>query len=265
MEDPKLRTRKRIIILIIFLLIFAATGYFLNYLIAPSATCSDGKQNQSEKGVDCGGVCAPCKEIVQTKDLEIKEVAVAIGGNQTYDVIAKISNPNEVMGSKEFGYTFTLKDAEGKVLATKQGKTFILPSDTRYIPELGLKTENDVVPSSVDFVLDDISWEKLTEMGKPQLGVYNKNVKEVNVASTQADAVIRNESGLYLKKIYVTVVLRSKENAIIGINKTEINSVRQKEQRDFNLVWPYALSAPVANIEIDPQSNVFDVENLSSM
>ena len=95
---------------------------FFIYLIAkPEETCFDGIQNQAEKGIDCGGPCSPCREVVETKDLKIEEIAIADGGNGTYDVIAKISNPNGSVGAKEFFYSFQLKSADGDILASKMG------------------------------------------------------------------------------------------------------------------------------------------------
>jgi hypothetical protein len=66
-----------------------------------------------------------------------------------------------------------------------------------------------------------------------------------------------------LGNISVVIVLRSEKGDVVGINKTEKSSVRAKEERDFRLTWPYQLSAPVQNMEVDAQSNVFDPQNFS--
>jgi len=41
---------------ILFLILLS----FYNSNFKPAPTCSDGKQNQGEEGVDCGGPCADC-------------------------------------------------------------------------------------------------------------------------------------------------------------------------------------------------------------
>jgi len=260
MEDP--RVKKRIIISSIFFTGLIVIGLILYFLIAPSATCTDGIQNQAEKGIDCGGTCAPCKDEGQNKDIVIKEVGVAIGGNNTYDVAAKISNPNDVFGASIFHYTFKLKDIGGSVIAIKEGNNFILPADSKYVAVLGIQTDNNTVPVSVDFVISDISWNKLENIGKPQIGVYNKNFG-ANPAGegSVADGLIRNQSGYGLSKVSIVIILRSESGDIIGINATEKNTVNVKEERDFRLTWPYQLSAPIQNMEVDVQSNVFDSQN----
>lgn len=257
-------TKKRIIIVSVFAALLSVAGFIIYFIITPDPTCFDNKQNQKEKGVDCGGTCAPCKEIVQARDIVIKEVAVALGGNNTYDVAGKIANPNDTLGSSSFKYTFNLKDASGKIVATSEGSNFILPADSKYIAEFGIQTEGGASPTSVDLVISEMTWEKLDNIGKPQIGVYNKNFGKVPVGiGSKADGVIRNESGYDLNKIFIIVILRSESGDIIGINKTEINSVRTKENRDFRLTWPYQLSGQVQNIEVDAQSNVFDPSNFS--
>jgi hypothetical protein len=49
----------RLIILLFVIIIISATLLEL-YAYCPRSTCSDGIQNQMEKGIDCGGPCSPC-------------------------------------------------------------------------------------------------------------------------------------------------------------------------------------------------------------
>ena len=52
---------KNRIILIILIVVSVFIGCKKDTVIL--ATCSDGIQNQSETGIDCGGECAPCSTI----------------------------------------------------------------------------------------------------------------------------------------------------------------------------------------------------------
>ena len=256
--------KKRIIISLIFLAIFVVTGFVINYLITPAPTCSDKKQNQGEKGIDCGGPCSPCKAISETQDIVVTESAVALGGNNTYDAVAKINNPNDTIGAVSFKYKFELKDDAGKVLATREGTNFILPADSKYIAELGFETEGGAMPTVAEVTITDPKWEKLNNVGKPQIGVYSKNFGKIATGEgSEADGIIRNESGYDLNEISLVVVLRSEKGGIVGINKTVKTNVRAKEERDFRLTWPYQLAAPVQNFDVDPQSNVLDPHDFS--
>lgn len=255
---------KRIVIIAVYILLFLAL-IFLIYLFAkPEATCFDGIQNQAERGVDCGGPCSPCSEVVETKELAIQEVAVVDGGNGTYDAIAKISNPNDSIGAKEFGYTFRLKDVDGNVLASKTGNSFILPADSKFVAELGLFVQGGLIPTSASIELSDIRWENVSDgIGKPQIGVYSKRFgKSPMGEGSEAAGIIRNESNHDIKEVSIVVVLRDENEKIVGVNTTRKDFVHIKEERDFLMTWPYALNATVQKIEVDPQTNIFDSELL---
>lgn len=256
--------KKRIIIILISIVVFGVLGYFLYYIFSPAPTCFDKKQNQAEKGVDCGGPCSPCKDIKPTEDIIIDEMAVTLGGDNTYDVVAKITDPNDTLGTSSFDYAFKLKDSEGKVIASREGNNFILPADSKYVAEFGIVTEDGAVPVSAELVIGEIKWEKLSNVGKPQIGVYNKNFGANSLGiGSEADGIIRNESGYDLNKIFIMVILRDVNGDIVGVNKTEKDTVRVREEQAFKLTWPYQLSASVQNMEVDVQSNVFDSQNFS--
>jgi hypothetical protein len=254
--------KKRVIISSIFLVILIVLGVIINYALAPAATCSDKKQNQAEKGIDCGGPCTPCKEMVQTEDIFVTETAITIGGNNTYDAVAKITNPNNQVGASFFKYVFTLKNKDGVVLTTREGTSFILPADSKYVAELSFESSD--VPVLAEFAISEPKWEKLGSIGKPQVGVYSKNFGKIPAGEgSSADGIIRNESGYDLNEIFLVVILRSENGGIVGINKTKKTNVRAKEERDFRLTWPYQLAAPVQNIEVDSQVNIFDPKAFS--
>lgn len=256
---------KRTAIILIYVALFVIIGLAVYFIKKPAATCSDGKQNQAEKGIDCGGPCSPCKEdIAKTKDLEIQETAFANGGNGTYDVVAKIYNPNGSQGAKEFEYEFAIKDVSGSVISTRIGKSFVLPGDSRYIAQLGLSAEGNAVPSDVDIKINNVQWEKISAVGKPQIGVYGKKLNKTSMSDgSEVEGIIRNESGYDLRDVSIVVVLRDEMGKIVGINSTVKNSVRIKEDREFLFIWPYALGADVQKIEVDPQSDIFDPQNFS--
>lgn len=262
MQNPAMK--KRILILLALFVVLGIFGAVFFYAISPEPTCTDGKKNQAEKNVDCGGPCSPCKDITQTREIVVQSATVVFGGNETYDAVAKIENFNDSVGASSFKYVFSLKDANGTVLATREGTSFILPADSRYIAELGFQFEGGVVPKTVELSITDVKWEKLNEIGKPQIGVYSKNFgKNAMGVGGEVDGIIRNESGYDLGRISIVIILFDDKGEIIGVNKTEKNAVRTKEERDFRLNWPYQLSGPVRNIEVDAQSNVFDRQNLS--
>lgn len=255
--------KKRAIIIAIFVLLFISFAFFLYSVFAPEATCTDKKQNQGEKGLDCGGPCSPCKN-KQASEMVVQEVAVVIGGENTFDAVAKVFNPNDVLGARQFKYVFTLKDANGNAIATQEGTDFILPMDTKYVVALGIKIENGAVPVNAEIKISDPEWTELNTIEKPQLGVYSKRFDKAPTGEgSEAEGLLRNESNYDLNKITMVIILRGGDGKILGVNKTEKNVVRVKEQRDFKINWPYALPGNVQKMEVDAQSNVLDPQNFT--
>jgi hypothetical protein len=70
-------SKRRIKIIVGYIILFSVIAFALYLIFSPAATCYDKIKNQGEKEVDCGGPCAPCKNIGQTKDLFVQEVSFA--------------------------------------------------------------------------------------------------------------------------------------------------------------------------------------------
>lgn len=255
---------KKSFIIAVFILLFFTFIFLIWYFFSPDPTCMDGKKNQAEKGIDCGGPCTPCQQKFNAQDILINETAVIDGGNGTYDVVAKIFNPNDIIGATFFQYEFLLKDGDGNIIFTKDGSDFILPVDSKYIVQLGIKLQNASIPTSVEFLIKDIKWKKIEDMDKPQLGIYNKKYGPLaSGEGSEISGILRNESIYDFNKISIVIVLRDEKGKIIGINTTEQNLVRFKEERDFKLTWPYKLNGNISSLEIEPSSNIFDNDNFS--
>jgi len=256
--------RRRLIIILVYAIIFSAIALIIYLIQSPDPTCSDGKQNQRERGVDCGGPCSPCKDVTETKDLSVEEVKFLLVEDNTYDIVAKVSNPNNSFGAGTFKYVFNLKNETGASVGTSEGTSFILPADTRYVAKIGVTTSGGSIPTSAEFSISDVKWETLEGISKPQIGVYGKNFGiDPSGIGSKVEGTIRNESTYDLKKIEVVIVLRDERGDVIGINTTQRDSIRAKEQQNFQVTWPTAIEENVQKIEIDPQTNVFDSQNLS--
>lgn len=252
---------KRIIIIIVYLIILSSIGIGIYFLKKPAPTCFDGKQNQNEEKIDCGGPCQPCEVKPVTQDLQIKEKAFVYGGPGRYDVMARIYNPNNQYGSAEFSYKFILKDSAGNMLTEKEGKSFILPAETKYVLESNLETQGS--PQTVEIELGETRWEEFSGYEEPQLNIYQK---QYNVASSQpifseATGLLRNESTFDFGTIGINVVLRDANGTPVAFNSTVMNTVTAGEERDFRLIWPLSFPGEVQSVEMKAEANVFDSQN----
>ena len=261
------RFAKRLLIIIIYLILFFVIGLLLYLVFKAKPTCFDGKINQGENEIDCGGPCRVCKEIPQVESLIILEKSFVIGasGGGKYDLMAKIENPNNEYGSPKFHYQFALKDSAGQVLVQKEGDNFILPAGTKYIIETNIETQS--VPSDIEIkITDDIVWDKFSGYGQheePQLNIYNKryNLISSGAGFSEVYGLLRNESLFDFNLVNINIILRDGTSKLVALNKTDMRTVGSGEERDFRLVWPYSFPGDVQNIEMEAEANVFDSQN----
>lgn len=258
------RSTRQIIVAAVFfsILTLLLLGVYFAFIKSP-ATCFDNKKNQNEQGIDCGGICsAVCKEVIVAEDLQFQEVVFVPGGNNRFDVLAKVYNANDQIGASSFRYTFELKDASGAVLQTYSGKSYILPQETKNIIAIGLETEGE--PASVGFLVDSVEWERFSGyQEKPAVNIYQKRYNELTtgVGFGEVFGLLSNESPYDFQTIIVKVILRDKSGKALAFNTTTMNTVRSSEERDFRLIWPTPFPGVVERVDMEVDADFYHAEN----
>lgn len=257
--------RKRTIIIAIFLAVFLMVVWFIYYLLKPAPTCTDGVKNQNEEQVDCGGVCGKCEKII-AQDLTSQESGfVSSGAVNKYDLYSRVSNPNNIFGSSEFQYEFRVKNSSGQVIATRTGKGFILPGESKYAVQNNVET--DKVPDSVEFIISNTNWIEFKDYyEKPQLKIINKQYSPImsGVGFSEAIGLLKNESPYDFSLISIDVILKDAQDKVIGLNSTEMRTVKSGENRDFKVLWLSRFPGEVMNVEVQAEANIFDSESFST-
>ncbi len=259
-----LRKTKQFFISFIIFLLAVLLGIIVYYgFVKEKETCFDKKQNQNEKGIDCGGVCSlACPEIVTGEDLQIKESRFIVSGKNTYDILAKVFNPNGEIGAVSFSYTAVLEGAEKQVLASRVGMGYILPFENKYILEFNL--ESNTVPANVSIHIDNIEWERFSHyQERPAVNVYQKNynILQSSAIFSEATGLVSNESPYDFRSVIVQVILRDKDDIPLAINSTVMNTLRANENRDFRLTWPTFFPGTVEDIETVIDADVYHSDN----
>ncbi len=252
-----------IIVTIAFtLLVLLGLGVYFAFL-KPQETCFDGRQNQDEQGTDCGGICAnACVEKIIGVDLERKEVSFVPAGTGSYDVLGQIYNPNDVAGASSFRYVFELKGADGRVLATRSGESYILPQETKYLPAVNVAAPGTV--TSVTLVISDVQWERFSGYReRPAVNIYQKRYNQISSGAGFGEAygLLSNESPYDFRSLSVIVILRDGGGKLLALNTTEMRTVQAGEERDFRLVWPTAFPGTVERVEMTVDADVYHSEN----
>jgi len=253
------RRQKKVVFGAIYGALFVGVAYLVYLPFKPPETCSDGKRNQNETGNDCGGVCGACVVEPILSDLVVTESAWVLGGKgNEYDVVAKISNPNNDYGASSVPYTFRVIDVSGAVLMEKTGTSFILPKEEKYIVEMSIPISG--TPSRVDVTLGKVGWEKFAGYKeKPAIDVYNRSFARVTsgVGFGQAKGLVVNNSPFDFTNLGIVVVLRDGTGKVVALQKTEQDTLRSGEQRDFTLLWPDFFPGDVEKVEVQTDANVY--------
>ncbi len=256
------RNSKRLVIIFVYIILFGSFGSLIYFSFTPKPSCSDGKQNQGEERVDCGGPCAPCVKKVTVKKVKILEKKLVYGGrNNRYDVLIKLNNPNNQYGLANFKYTIKLLDNNGATLATREGVGFILPKETRYLVEQNFDVNGD--PKKIEFEIADKKWKEFTDYVKePELNIYNKSYTVFdNGNKNKVFGLLKNESYFDFNTVEINIVLRDKDGNPVALGKNMMNTVNSQEQRDFTIIWPYRFPGEVQSVEIEAEADVFNSSN----
>lgn len=241
-------------VLFIALVIFA----FLAPTIFKKATCTDGKQNGEETGVDCGGVCARvCNvDIVAPAVMWSRAFKVI---NNNYNLVAFVENRNKTSASYEASYEFRIYDTNNKLLGRREGKTFIPPNQQFAVLESRFDAgQNEVRSISFDFT-GDIVWVKKSPILQT-LPIRISNIMIDNNEDTpRLSAVINNDSIYDLPEFDVVAILYDQDHNAINASKTHKSKLMSNANIPVVFTWPEALPLVPVTQDILVQINPFQV------
>lgn len=255
----KLQRKKNIIISIyaLILILIIASVYFH---FKPKVSCSDGIKNQNEEDMDCGGSCPEkCEKIEAQKLIVEKTGAVPAGISGQYDFYAIITNPNAVFGCQKFDYSIKFKDGSGNVIASRNGSSFILPGERKYIVENNIGSSS---AESFDFEILTSEWLEFFDYEKPDIQIINKNYTETSGGAgfSEATGLLKNESSFDFDLIRIQIILKNESGEVLALNSTQMKTIKSGERRDFKTLWPSSFPGVVGNMEAQAEVNVFDSE-----
>lgn len=257
------RTIKRLAIIFVYLLILSSVAAGLYFLFRTPPTCTDGKRNQGEEGVDCGGPCSKCEKIPEIENIQVLTKSLVPSGRGKYDILAKIKNPNASFGVAKLDFSFDFFNADGTISKKISDSTFLLPAETKYV--MAFNVELPERPKSFSFRIESFRWQRFVEFQEPDIAVFGK---ELDLSADEGSAVtlkakIQNRSNFDFKKIATKAVLRNLKGLPVATNRTDNNDIRANEEREVIFNWNTALPDDIdlENIEIEPEVNVFGNEN----
>ena len=233
-------------IALLVIVIISVSGYVL--FNTPNS-CSDNKQNQDETGVDCGGKCTRiCED--QSKPLILEWSRLFKIREGVYSTVARVSNPSNDSIARDVPYTFSLKDGQGKVVATRSGTIFVPTRSTFVVFEGAISALGN--PETVSFQFDkEPEWIR-SDYVQPTLVILDKQLTDLDT-SPRLVANVSNPNIIDAKDVTLTSLIYDDQGNVVQASETFIEKIAAGATAKATFTWPQPISlkSRVCEIPVD--------------
>lgn len=233
------------------------SGYvWLDYLVL-----SRREEEQLYRDLSRAADVESLHQIMAPKPIAVLAVDVlpAGGSSGTYDVLAKLANPNAKWVAY-VSYQFIIGDKAGSIT-----ETYILNNDERYVIGAGLVP---AASAKAEMTITNVRWRRLRELASFNALKPHFNITDISFspAAERAGAYgtvsrlsfkVTNESGLNFWTVGFTIVMLKNDRAI-AVRYTTLEEVRSMETRLVSLNVYNIQSAAVDKVLVEPELNVDD-------
>jgi Mg-chelatase subunit ChlD len=228
----------------VFWILIGVLVYTTNFYAAP--TCSDGRQNGEERGVDCGGVCSRiCVFDVKSPTVQWARSFRVTDGQ--YNAVAYIENNNRSAASPEVPYTLSLHDKDG--LIVERTGTTILPPDSVYpVFEARIDTQGRV-PTQTFMKIGDITKWVQTEIGPDQFTVQSRELTGAD-ARPRLEAQIYNNALTGAKEVEVIATIFDAHGNALTSSRTYIDNFGPRRSQTAVFTWPEPIAKTLRSCDV---------------
>ncbi|MCX6813717.1 MAG: hypothetical protein NT078_00600 [Candidatus Azambacteria bacterium] len=242
--DDRRRLFKKIFIAVIYLAVFTGLGTGAYFLFRPTPAPTP----------------LPTPTIYP---IEVIWSQAFVAGPDLYSVAAKIRNPNTNFGASNFSYTFYLYNANGVLLTTPAGESFIWPGESKYIILGGINLTK--APVKTLFQLGESAWHEVQDFKGVDLTLGNINYGKGKAGSGMffsVDFTASNNTPYDLDKVYVSAVVLDKDELPIAAASTLLENLKSKERRPSNIPWFSPFSGTPSRVDLSISTNLWEKPEL---
>lgn len=229
--------KRRLTYLAIVLLTLLTCGAILWYSRLPEPSCSDGKKNQDELDIDCGGVCARVCPFEVKPVRELWSRLFQIDRNR-YDQVTFIRNPNREFAARNLKYRVRIFDANDILVTTRTGEIYLNPGESLPLYHTRLELGNRTPRRAIFEITEQPVWQRRSA-GEIDLKVTYKSF--INEPAPALTAEVQNNSLNDLRDITVVGMLADEEENIIAVSSTLVEYLNKGEKKEIVFTWPRAL------------------------
>ena len=245
-------SRRRFIILSIVGIVAVAFFIVLSLTVfykAPS--CSDGIQNQSEAGIDCGGSCPYLCSDQANAPIVLFTKTISQNNGRT-DVVVFVENANASTAAKDVPYTLSLYGADQVLVQEITGSIDLPPSSTVpiFIPNIASGSQK-VASAFLSIAPSAPKWFTLT-VDPRIVPIVSNTTLGGSVSSPRINAVLSNTSVTPITNIDVIVVVHDEQGEVIAASRTIVPFLPSQGQAIATFTWNSPFIRVPAKIEVIP-------------
>ena len=241
--------RKFVIIASLIGIAVAILAVTIIAFVYETPTCSDGKQNADERGVDCGGACAyQCLADVALPTVRFVRTLSPQPGR--YDVIAYIDNRNPSLAARDVEVSVELFDAGRTSLAVKKA-TLDIPAGATvplYIPEA---YRGDALVSQAFLTFDEESLQ-FYEPKKKHIVATVRSIETAHTEAPRIEATLVNPSAYTLYDIRPIATVFDGEGNAIAASQTFLSQLGGQGSAEVLFTWSQPFTSAPARVEVLP-------------
>lgn len=253
--------RRQLIVLLILLVII---GFFVFLFYSPAvftpASCSDGKQNGTEVGVDCGGSCVNfCAQEIKNPAILWSRSFPVQGG--IYNAVAYIENQSSA-AARALPYEFRLYDDKDVFVARVDGSALIPPSGRYAIVETGINAGTArVARTTFEFGSPESPWQRLPDqVARLRLSTGAPSLSDADFAPKLSSVLSNPSASLGVKNTLVAVIVYDTAGNALTASKTLVPDLGPQGSATIFFSWPKPFSGTPVRYEILPAIDVFSVK-----
>lgn len=234
-------------ILFVVLSLIAITAFYR------SPSCSDGKLNQDELGIDCGGGC----ELVCVADaIPPTTLFTTLLRNKDgrTDLVASVENRNGDLAAEDVPYKVTVYSASGTVLKEFEGVLDMPPHTAVPIFVPGVALAGQQVPDRAFLSIDSTRPRWVTVGNDPRvIPLVDVQPLSGSIEAPRLSAVLTNPSLTNMSRVPVIALIHdSRTGNVIAASQTIVPVIAPQGSATALFTWNEPFSNSSVRVEVVP-------------
>lgn len=232
------------VLILVIAIVIGVPVFFASY---SPVSCTDGRQNGDELGIDCGGSCRKlCDFQRPTPAVLWSRIDRVVSG--VYNAVAYVENTNLDVGVPQISYSFRLYDANGILVSERRGVTSIPPNKAFAIFEGGIDT-GERTPVRVNFEFTSpFTWQPATNLSSG-IKISGKQLTEKS-GLPRVEAIAENTSLAAISNLELVALIYDADDNVIAFSRTKIDFLDKGVPTPVIFTWPEKFQTSVSKVEI---------------